>query len=113
VVDGDEQVAFAHRSLAQHGEDRRIALDRNHVGQAAHFGKQLLIAVDDGDVVAVSAEHPRQMAAHLARTRYHDFHRYNIIGLRSIRPVPNVRATFLQFILQMYTFVPETPNFGH
>ena len=74
VVDGDEQVAFAHRSLAQHGEGRRVALDGDHVGQTAHLGEQLLVAVDDGDVVAVAAEHTGQVTAHLAGTRYHDFH---------------------------------------
>ena len=74
VVHGDEQVALAHLRLAEHGEGRRIALDRNHVGKAPHVGKQLLVGVDDGNVVAVATEHFRQMAPHLARTRYHDFH---------------------------------------
>ena len=74
VVHGDEQVAPAHRRLAQHGERGRIALDGNHVGQAGHVGQELLVAVDDGDVVAVAAEHLGQVAAHLARTRYYDLH---------------------------------------
>ena len=74
VVHGDEKVALAHRSLAEHGESRRIPLDGNHVGQTPHVGKQFLVAVDNGDVVAVAAQHLRQMAPHLSRSRYYDFH---------------------------------------
>ena len=109
VVDGDEQVALAHRSLSQHGEDRRIALDRNHIGQAAHFGEQLLIAVDDGDVVAVAAEHPRQMAAHLARTRYHDFHTcVNLVC--TIRPPERMGNIFAIYLTNVY-ICPGNPKF--
>ncbi len=74
VVDGDEEVAATHRSPAQGSEGGGIALDGDDVGQTAHLREELLVAVDDGDVVAVAAQHPGQMAAHLARTRYHDFH---------------------------------------
>ena len=74
VVHGDEQVALAHLRLTEHGEGRRIALDRNHVGKAPHVGKQLLVGVDDGNVVAIATEHFRQMASHFARTRNNDFH---------------------------------------
>ena len=77
VVDGDEEVALAHRGLAQHGKGGRVALDRNDVGQAAHVGQQLLVGVDDGDVVAVSAQHLGQMAPHLAGSRNDDSHRFD------------------------------------
>ena len=79
VVDGDEEVALAHGGLAQHGEGRRVALDADDVGQAAHLGEELLIGVDDGDVVAVSAQHLGQVAAHFAGARYHDFHRFGFV----------------------------------
>ena len=88
VVHGDEQVALAHLRLAEHGEGRRIALDRNHVGKAPHVGKQLLVGVDDGDVVAVATEHFRQMAPHLARTRYHDFHSIASVVVSFLRRPP-------------------------
>ena len=40
-----------------------------HVGQTAHLGQQFLVGVDNGDIVAVAAQHPGQMAAHLAGSR--------------------------------------------
>ncbi len=139
VVHSDEEVAAPHRRLAQHGERRRVALHGNHVCQAPYLRQQFLIAVDDSDVVAVAAEHPRQMAAHLACTRYYDFHlrivvfpfrvphvrphgtcrpffsaRRRILPARGCteRPMRAGGATFLQFILQMYTFVGESQNFS-
>ena len=74
VVYGDEQVALADRSAAQHGEGRRVALDRDDVGQARDLGQGLRIAVHDGDLMAVAAQHAGQMASHLAGSRNDDFH---------------------------------------
>ena len=74
VIDGDEKVAPAHRSAPQHREGRRVALDGEHVGQTAHLGQQFLVGVDNGDIVAVAAQHPGQMAAHLAGSRNYDLH---------------------------------------
>ena len=109
VVDGDEQVAFAHRSLAQHGEGRRVALDGDHVGQTAHLGEQLLVAVDDGDVVAVAAEHTGQVTAHLAGTRYHDFHSC-VCLVSTIRRPEGPGNIFAIYLTNVY-ICPRNPKF--
>ena len=120
VIDGDEKVAPAHRSAPQHREGRRVALDGEHVGQTAHLGQQFLVGVDNGDIVAVAAQHPGQMAAHLAGSRNYDLHGPWFAAGASPRRTPGHRANaerettaaFLQFNSQIYTFVPETANRG-
>ena len=110
VVHGDEQVALAHRSLAQHGEGRRVALDGDHVGQTAHLGEQLLVAVDDGDVVAVAAEHTGQVTAHLAGTRYYDFHSIASLSFFA-SAAEGQRAAFFAIYLTNVYICPRNPKF--
>ena len=122
VIDGDEQIAPTHARLAQHGESRGVALDRNQVGEAAQLVQRLGVAVDHRDVVTVSAQHARQMAAHLsyARNYYlHPFTSFDRIGprpeadRRGSSPIANTepsmrcakKALFLQNMQQIYKFV--------
>jgi hypothetical protein len=77
--------------------------------------------------MAVAAQHPGQVAAHLARSRYHDFHLRPVCPLppthagnaRPSRPdsalqrgPPDGNGMLLQINIQMYTFVGERQNFA-
>lgn len=111
VVDGDEEVAFAHRRPPQHLEQGRIALDGDDIGQRTHVGEQFAVGVDDGDFVAVAAQHAGQMTAHFAGAGDDDFHDSMRFVVRTNAAPAIRRPARTQTIRQMYVFARESPNF--
>ena len=43
-----------------------VTLDGNEIRQVAEFVQRLAVAVDNGDIVAITTQHTRQVATHLS-----------------------------------------------
>jgi hypothetical protein len=71
---GDDHVGVARTRAFEHvgiGGKARDALHVERVGRAAH---EIGVVVDDGDVVLLAREVPRDLPAHLPRAADDDLH---------------------------------------
>ena len=66
MINGNKEVATPHSCPTQHGKGRGVTLDGNEIRQVAEFVQRLAVAVDNGNIVAITTQHTCQVATHLS-----------------------------------------------